>query len=237
MRLGCGPAALRFLFGLAMPVTEATFPEILARYSIQLDPEQIERLQRYCELLWEWNRKLNLTRHLDYETFVVRDLVDTQHLAAHVPAGLRVLDIGSGGGVPGVLLAILRPDLQVTLSESMGKKANALEDILRRLPLPLPVEAARAETVLEQARFDVLVARAVGPLWKLLRWLAPHWNAFDQLLLIKGPRWVEERFEARHRGQLRRLDLRRLAEYPTPGHAGQNVILSLTRKSEMPDGD
>jgi 16S rRNA (guanine527-N7)-methyltransferase len=117
------------------------------------------------------------------------------------------------------------------------KKADALGEIVRRLELPVSVAAARAEAVLAQRRFDLLVARAVGPLWKLLSWLAPHWDAFDQLLLIKGPRWVDERLEARHRGQLRRLELRRLAEYSTPGHSGQNVILSLTRKSKASGGD
>ena len=228
LRVGLGPPS-RFL-AVDMPLTASPLHDALTRHSLALDPRQTELLDRYCQLLWEWNRKLNLTRHLDPETFVVRDLLDTQRLAEHLQFGERVLDIGTGGGVPGLLLAILRPDLQVTLSESMRKKAQALTAMVRQLELPVTVMEARAEQVLTQQQFDSVVARAVGPLWKVLKWLGPHWGAFHRLLLIKGPRWVQERLEARHRGLLRPLELRRLATYLTPGHQGENVILSLSPK-------
>ena len=212
-------------------MTDSSLSETLRRHSIELDLDTIERLDRYCELLWEWNTKLNLTRHRDYEAFVTRDLLDTQQLANQLRPGERVLDVGSGGGVPGMLLAIVRPDLEMTLSESMGKKARALSEIGQELGLPARVIGTRAEQVLAESRFETVIARAVGPMWKLLSWLAPHWDAFDRLLLIKGPRWVEERLEARHRGHLRPLELRRVAVYSTPGHDGENVILCMTRKS------
>ena len=62
----------------------------------------------------------------------------------------------------------------------------------------------------------MLVARAVAPLAKLLFWLAPHWDAFDELLLVKGRSWVDERGEARHRGLLKNLELRKAAVYAMP---------------------
>ena len=107
-----------------------------------------------------------------------------------------MLDVGTGGGVPGVVLAILRPDLTVSLCESTQKKARAVEAMVGELGLPIPVFATRAEEVLEITTFDTLVARALAPLHKVLTWLRPHWDAFDRLLLIKGPSWVEERAEA-----------------------------------------
>ena len=84
-------------------------------------------LERYCELLWEWNEKINLTRHTDYEKFVARDLVDSLAFAEFLEPGEKVLDVGSGGGVPGVVLAIVRPDLKVSLADSVGKKAKVLK--------------------------------------------------------------------------------------------------------------
>ena len=78
--------------------------------------------------------------------------------------GERVLDVGTGGGVPGVLLAILRPDLRVSLCESTQKKAKAVEAIVGQMGLTVPVYACRAEEVLQVTTFDTLVARALAPL-------------------------------------------------------------------------
>jgi len=187
-------------------------------------------LEEYCRVLWETNQRLNLTRHTDYETFVARDLVDSMQLAALLRPGERVLDVGSGGGVPGIVLAILRNDVHVSLVESVGKKARALAEMIDRLKLPVPVFEARAEHLLDDLRFDTLVARAVGPLWKICNWFAPHWASIGRLLVIKGPAWVEERKEARHRGMLRPLELRKAASYTPPGADAESVILELWPK-------
>ena len=141
-----------------------------------------------------------------------------------------MLDVGSGGGVPGVVLAIVRDDLHVSLSESVGKKARVLDDIVERLHLAVPVFHVRAENVLADHRFDTLVVRAVAPLKKLLEWLSPHWNTFGRLLVFKGPSWVAERGEARHYGLMRELALRKIASYPLPGADSESVVLQISRK-------
>lgn len=195
---------------------------------MELPPDQIERLERYCQRRAEWNQRLNLTRHLDPETFVARDLLDTMQLSSQLTADEQVLDVGTGGGVPGIPLAILRPDLKVSLCDSSKKKAQAVTAMLDDLRMPLPVYPDRVENVLVGRHFDVLVARAVGPMWKILRWLKPHWGSFERLLLVKGPKWVDERAEARHKGYLKSLELRCVASYQPPGHDGQSVILGIS---------
>ena len=111
----------------------------LGRHEIELPAGQIALLERYCEMLWDWNTKINLTRHTDYEKFVSRDMVDSLAFAKFLAPKEKVLDVGSGGGVPGVVLAIVRDDLQVSLSESVSKKARVLADIVQRLGLAAPV--------------------------------------------------------------------------------------------------
>ena len=199
----------------------------LVEHQIELLPEQIALLARYCELLWEWNAKINLTRHTDHATFVARDLVDSLALSEFLDQGERVLDVGSGGGVPGMVLAILRPDLKIALCESVGKKAKVLDDIVERLGLDVPVHHARAEELLERERFDTLVVRAVARMRKLLGWFRGHQRAFGRLLLIKGPSWVEERGEARHHGELKHFSLRRLKSYPMAGAESESVVLQI----------
>src|SRR5262245_6782010 len=207
-----------------------TLADALTRHKIELPPGQIAPLDKYCRLLWEWNAKLNLTRHTDYEKFVGRDLVDSQELAKHLRQGEEVLDVGTGGGVPAVVLAVLRRDLKVTLCDSVGKKARAVEDIVKQLGLEVPVFPFRAEELLEDARFDALLIRAVGPLWKLLGTFKPHWHSFRRMLVIKGPKWPEELNEARRRGQMHNLQLKTAAEYPLAGADGKSVILKIWPK-------
>lgn len=208
-----------------------TLPAALARHSIALAAPQVDLLEKYCRLLWDWNEKLNLTRHTDYEKFVTRDVVDSLQLAAHLREGDEVLDVGTGGGVPGVVLAILRPDLKMTLCDSVGKKAKAVASIVQDLGLEIPVHPFRAEEVLEDGRYDALVIRAVGPLWKLLLDFKPHWNSFRRLLIIKGPKWTEEFNEAKRRGLHANLQIKTAAEYPLPGTTSNSVILKIWPKN------
>ncbi len=212
--------------------TADTLSAALARHAIDLPQPQVALLERYVQLLWQWNAKLNLTRHTDYEKFVSRDMVDSLAFVQFLKAGERVLDVGTGGGVPGIVLAIVRDDLRVELCESIGKKARAVTDIVAQLGLPIPVHHNRAEELLAKRRYDTLVVRAVAKLRKLLEWFAPYWNRFGRLLILKGPGWVEERGEARHHGLLKDLALRKLASYPLPGTESESVLLQVERKLE-----
>jgi 16S rRNA (guanine527-N7)-methyltransferase len=210
---------------------ELTLAAVLNRHGIELEPDQVELLDRYAQALWAWNEKLNLTRHTDYEKFVSRDVVDSQWLERFLDSAERVLDVGTGGGVPGIVLAILRPDLEVSLCESVAKKARAVEDIVRQLGLLISVHHARAEELLSNHDYDTLVVRAVAPLDKLLTWFAPHWNSFGRLLVLKGPAWVEERAKAQEKKLLRGVRINTLATYPLPGTQSESVVLEMRRAS------
>ena len=200
---------------------------VLEKYDVSVHEDHVAPLARYCKLLWKWNRKINLTRHTDFEQFVTRDLIDSLRLSQHIPSEQTVLDVGSGGGVPGIILGITRPDLKVSLAESVGKKARVLKAIARQMKLGVPVCSDRAEAVLKTQSFDVLTIRAVASLRKLLFWFQQHSDAFGRMLLIKGPRWTAERDEAAEEGLLENVLLEVADEYPTPGHDNNSVILSV----------
>jgi 16S rRNA (guanine527-N7)-methyltransferase len=201
------------------------------RLNLDIDAALLPQIDAYCQQLWQWNEKINLTRHTNYDLFARRDLLDSVHLAALLQPGEEVLDVGTGGGVPGLLLAILRPDIVVSVCDSVAKKSKVVRDIVGRLELPVAVYDSRVQDVLDDLRFHTLVTRAVGSLSQLLGWLQDYWMSFDRLLAIKGPRWVAERGEARHRGLLADLDLRKVDSYPMPGTESESVILQIQRKT------
>lgn len=196
-----------------MPL-DPDFSAALANHSVELDDDIAERLQAYAQTMWRWNEQLNLTRHTTWDLFVGRDLRDCLQLAPMLDAGEEVLDLGSGNGVPGIPLAILRPDIDVALAESVAKRASVLGEMITELSLPVPVYSARGEDLLVDFRFSSLVCRAVGSISKLCRWVEPNWSNVDRMLLIKGPKWVDERGEARHQGLMANLQLRKIASYP-----------------------
>ncbi len=205
------------------------------RLGLGVPSAAIPGLAAYAASLWAWNERLNLTRHGDVEKFVSRDVGDALAIAAQLASGERVLDVGTGGGAPGVLLAILRPDLRVELAESVAKKARAVAEILREIALDLPVHAAAGQGLVSARgrgpdRFDTLVVRAVAPLVKLLGWFEPLADSYGRMLVVKGPRWEEEKAEARHRGLVKRVLVRRIASWPIRGSDNESVLLEIRRR-------
>ena len=205
------------------------------RLGLVVPPEAMPRLAAYAASLWLWNERLNLTRHTDVEKFVSRDVGDAVAIASHLAAGERVLDVGTGGGVPGVLLAIIRPDLRVELAESVAKKARAVAAILRDVGIAIPVHEGAAQALVQARstgpeRFDTLVVRAVAPLEKLLRWFEPLAAAYGRMLVVKGPRWEEEKAAARHHGLAKRVLVRRIASWPIRGSDNESVLLEIRQR-------
>jgi 16S rRNA (guanine527-N7)-methyltransferase len=132
--------------------------------------------------------------------------VETRHIpesaafARSLPTAGRILDVGSGGGLPGIVIAVLRRECDVHLLEATGKKAAFLTAAVAELGLAVEVHHGRAEDLARgplAASFDIVTARAVAPLSRLATWCAPYLRVGGQLHAIKGERWVAELAEAR----------------------------------------
>lgn len=217
----------------SIPAHDDTLSAALTRHGLELPPEQVARLDAFARQLWDWNTRINLTRHTDYDRFVSRDLADTLMFSQALPEGERVLDVGTGGGLPGVPLSILRDDLFVVLLDNVGKKIRAVEAIAKEIGLSIPAFHDRVQEHLEGFAYDTLIVRAVAPLPKLLKWLTGRWGAFRRLLVVKGPNWQNEFDEAEQAGLTRGLQVRRLATYPLAGTESESVILELVPTAEM----
>lgn len=167
------------------------------RANLDLSPAQLEKLSRYLDLLFEANARMNLTRITDRAAAEIQHVADALTLLPHLPAGrIRIVDVGSGGGVPGIPLAIARPDATVLLVESTKKKAAFLKQTIQSLELPnASVSEWRAEEVghsNNRETFDIAAARAVATLPWLAEWLLPLVKKGGKVLAMKGPKVAEE---------------------------------------------
>jgi 16S rRNA (guanine527-N7)-methyltransferase len=142
--------------------------------------DQIRKLERFARLLLEWNKKINLISRRDEERFWSRHILHSISILfkLRLPRRASVIDIGTGGGLPGIPLKILLPQISLTLLDSTQKKINVVQNMLQELSLSNVCAVwARAEELGKQAdhcaRYDLVVARAVAPLRDLIRWSKP----------------------------------------------------------------
>jgi 16S rRNA (guanine527-N7)-methyltransferase len=160
--------------------------------------ETLEKLDHYAALLNEWQSRMNLVGPSTLPHLWHRHFADSAQLLAIAGHGRCWLDVGAGAGFPGLIIATLDPSAHVTLVESIAKKCRFLETVATELQLGnrVTIENRRIET-LPQQRFDIITARALAALDRLLDWCL-HFADSDTLwLLPKGARWAEEVSHAR----------------------------------------
>jgi 16S rRNA (guanine527-N7)-methyltransferase len=154
-------------------------------------PEQIVQLTTYLRLLQEWNKRINLISPNDEERIAERHILESLAVLSiwSFPEAASVLDLGSGGGFPGLPLKIMRPDLGMTLLESRQKKALFLNTVVRELKLEnCRIVNARAEELAQvgEEKFSIVIARAVADLKTLWEWSRPLLVSGGILLAMKG---------------------------------------------------
>jgi 16S rRNA (guanine527-N7)-methyltransferase len=175
-----------------------------------LDTEQADRFEACLSLFVRWNERINLTSIRDEEGILSRHFVESIACARALPAGIStLLDFGSGGGFPGIPIALCRPEIAVTLAESQGKKGAFLQEAVRVLGISAKVHAQRAELL--ATRFDCVTLRAVDRMPDAVRAAARLVAAHGWLALMTT------------RGELARLQAAAGAEFswseviPLPG--------------------
>jgi 16S rRNA (guanine527-N7)-methyltransferase len=159
---------------------------------LQLEPIHLERMGRHAQALLEWNRTINLTAITDPVEVAVKHFLDAILPSAHIPMDGQLLDIGTGGGFPGIPLKIMRPGQPMTLIDGARKKINFVKHVIRQVGLEnIQALQTRAELLAEcqeyQGRFQVVVCRAVSDLLAMARLALPLLAPQGRLFLYQGP--------------------------------------------------
>jgi 16S rRNA (guanine527-N7)-methyltransferase len=156
---------------------------------IALPADAADKLAAYLELLAKWNRTYNLTAIREPERMVTHHILDALAVLPHLPAraGLRVLDVGSGGGVPGLPLAIARPEWSVAVLDSNHKKGAFLQQAVMELDIAnAEVVIARVEDYAPETLFDIVISRAFADLATFAESSAQHVAPEGLLVAMKG---------------------------------------------------
>ena len=166
--------------------------EAIKDYKITLSEEQISQLERYYELLCEWNEKINLTAITDPKGVAVKHFADSLSIFNYinVPQNARVIDVGTGAGFPGLVLKIARPDIKLTLLDSLQKRLNFLPVVCNELNLDSKLIHSRAEEGGQdldlRESFDLVVSRAVAQLNILCEYCIPYVRLSGSFVAFKG---------------------------------------------------
>jgi 16S rRNA (guanine527-N7)-methyltransferase len=166
----------------------------LAEKGLLLNNQQQEQLWTYAELLLDWNKKVNLISRKDEDAVLTKHVLHALSLALFhsFKSKERVLDLGTGGGLPGIPLAIAFPDTYFLLIDSIGKKINACSDMIQKLELKNVLAQKSRSDELKNVKFDVIVSRQVAAMPELCAWCRPLLKKGGKLLCLKGGDLEEE---------------------------------------------
>ena len=164
--------------------------EIAAQLGISVTQEMCEKFQTHAEELLFWNEKKNLTAITEADDIAVKHFADSSVLAPHIAENERVLDMGAGGGFPGLVLAIQRPDIDILLIDASRKKASFLQHIIRKLSLSnANASHIRAEELAEEedlSPFDVVTCRAFSNIKEVVKLALPLLSKQGRILAMRG---------------------------------------------------
>jgi 16S rRNA (guanine527-N7)-methyltransferase len=149
--------------------------EIILKYFSDFTPIQLEQLKALDELYKDWNSKINVISRKDIEGLYEKHVLHSLSIAAvfEFPAGSEIIDIGTGGGFPGIPLAIFFPEVKFHLVDSIAKKLKVVQGVAEGIGLKnITTQHTRAEEI-KNRKFDFVVSRAVAPLKELWKWGKP----------------------------------------------------------------
>lgn len=193
---------------------------------IELTPGQLEKLRRYEQLLREWNERVNLVSRKDIDRLDGYHFPDSLTASALVPQGSSVCDVGSGGGLPGIPLKIVRDDISMVLVESIGKKARFLELAVKELGLErTSVRDVRAEQICN-LRVDAVLCRLVGKTDAMARALAGLLRPGGVIILYKSATVEAELEHAQPVLNRLHLKVREIRDFPLPSFTRRLVVLA-----------
>ena len=219
---------------------DSVLKNVLTGFDITISDEAREKLSRYYELLIEWNEKMNLTAITEPEEVALKHFADSLSLLDYVDIrqGASVIDVGTGAGFPGMVLRIARPDIRLTLLDSLNKRLLFLEEVCSELGIDdVTLIHSRAEdgsrTELRDS-FDYAVSRAVASLNVLCEYDLPYVKVGGSFIAMKGKDAQAETDEAESAVKELCGEIKAVHSFEL-GEAGERCIIEIEKTAPTPD--
>jgi 16S rRNA (guanine527-N7)-methyltransferase len=212
------------------------FIEELKKINIELSEKQINQLEKYYELLIEWNNVMNLTGITEKESVYLKHFYDSLTLAKIIDLNKvnTLCDIGSGAGFPGIVIKIVFPNLKITLVDSLNKRINFLNYVIEKLELK-DIEAIhyRIEEYASIKRnyFDVVTARAVAPINTLLEYAIPVTKENGYFVAMKGK--IDNEVAFNNASKLLNANLINTIKFDLPIENSERTLLLFKKQKDV----
>ncbi len=221
-------------------MNESQFLENLKLNNIEINKEQLLLFKKYYELLIEYNKKVNLTSITDKEEIYLKHFYDSLTVLFYVKIeeNSTLCDVGAGAGFPSIPLKIVRPDLNITIVDSLGKRIKFINEVIYKLGLKKIVAInSRAEEFVNEYRecFDYVTARAVARLNILSELCIPLVKLDGKFIVMKGQTGQEELDEAKRAISILGCTLEFKYFFSLPFAGGMRSVIALIKTSKTPD--
>ncbi len=209
------------------------------RLGVEISQLQLDQLETYAKLLVEWNEKINLTAITDTKGIAVKHFLDSISAICTGKIGKKVIDVGTGAGFPGLVLKIMKPEIELTLLDSLNKRINFLRAVCDELNIDgVEFVHSRAEdggmNRAYRGKFDTVVSRAVANMTTLSEWCIPYLKQGGYFLALKGPLADDELTAAKRAITILGGEVESVFEADIPHSDLRHKIISVKKVRQTP---
>ena len=206
---------------------------------INFSVEQLEKFYRYMELLIEWNEKMNLTAIIEPNEIILKHFVDSLTIIKYLKNVKTLVDVGTGAGFPGIPVAIMMSNLEITLVDSLNKRLIFLEEVIKELKLTnVKLVHSRAEEFgqnkMYREKFDIATSRAVANLSTLSEYLIPLVKINGNIISMKAAQAEEEIEQAKNAIKELGGKINKIKEFNLPQSDIGRTIILISKEKQTP---
>lgn len=207
------------------------------KIDVKINQNQIEEFYNYMNLLVEWNEKMNLTAITEPNEVILKHFIDSLTINKYIKENDNIIDVGTGAGFPGIPVAILNDNVNITLLDSLNKRINFLNEVVNELELKnITTIHSRAEDFgsKEREKYDIATSRAVAALNVLLEYLLPLVKVGGKCICMKGSNANEEIEDAKNAIKILGGEIEKIEEIELPESDIKRTIIVIKKVKETP---